>query len=250
MRLSVIVPALICLLPLGCGGSDTPPNDPNQYAANNPGQYPQQGYGQPGAQPGYGQPGYGQPGAQPGYGQPGYGQPGAQPGYGQPGAQPGYGQPGTAPAGTQPVPQPGAPAAGGGGSATPIALPAAAAVTPVLQALAASEVQGMQPDGQPFAAQFQAGQTFEQAINIQAGKCYAVVGVGAGIQELDIQLVAQPAPMVPATVLAQDQGTGPNATLGGKGNCFKNPLPIGGPGKVILKATSGSGIAAAQVFVK
>jgi len=108
----------------------------------------------------------------------------------------------------------------------------------------------MQADGQPFAGQFQQGQTLEQAINIQPGKCYAVVGVGAGIQELDIQLVAQPAPMLPPTVLAQDQGSGPNATLGGKGNCFKNPLPIGGPGKVILKATSGSGMAAAQVFVK
>jgi hypothetical protein len=82
-------------------------------------QYPQQGWGQPGAQP-YGQPTYaphqqqpvyGQPPQQypsqgyvrAPYGQPGYGQAGyGQPGQGQPGqGQPGYGQPG------QP-PQPGA----------------------------------------------------------------------------------------------------------------------------------------------
>ena len=41
-----------------------------------------------------------------------------------------------------------------------------------------------------------------------------------------------------------------DATLGGKGQCFKNPLPLGGPGKVILKATRGAGAAIAQVYVK
>ena len=49
-------------------------------------------------------------------------------------------------------------------------------------------------------------QVLEQPINIQAGKCYSVVGAGMGITELHIQIVAQPTPMVPPVVLAQDNG--------------------------------------------
>ncbi|KYF80884.1 hypothetical protein BE11_33245 [Sorangium cellulosum] len=123
-----------------------------------------------------------------------------------------------------------------------------AAATPVLTAMAASEVQGMQAEGGAFAGQFQDGQTLEQPFNIQPGKCYSVIGVGVGLQELDIQLVAHTPPM-PPVVLAQDSTTGPNATLGGKGQCFKNPLPIGGPAKAVLRAR-GSGMAVGQIYVK
>ncbi len=238
MRLSVVIPALVLgLMPVvGCGGSEPPPNDPNQYA-NGAGQYGQQP-GQPG-QPGQ----YGQQPQQPGQ----YGQPTSQ----YPTQQPGqYGQP--APAAPAAPTQPGLPgmpgqAASSTGSATP--LPMAAMLTPGLQAIAASDAQGMAADGQSFAGQFQEGQTLEQPLNIQAGKCYTIVAMGAGIQQLDIQLVAQQAPL-PAVVLAQSNTTGAQASLGGKGQCFRNPLPIGGPGKVVIKATRGAGMAAAQVFVK
>jgi len=59
-------------------------------------------------------------------------------------------------------------------------------------------------------------------------------------------------PQLPAQVLAQSTaGQGGTAVLGGKAaGCFKNPLPLGGPGKVIVKATKGSGIAAIQVYIK
>ncbi len=240
MRLSVVIPALVLgLMPvIGCGSSEPQPTDPNQYA-NGAGQYGQAPAGQ------YGQPAAGQ------YGQPPAGQ------YGQPAAGQ-YGQP---PAGQyqQPAPAATAPAAAGGipglpgqaasstGSASP--LPMAQMLTPGLQAIAASDAQGMAADGQSFAGQFQEGQTLEQPINIQAGKCYTIVAMGMGIQQLDIQLVAQQAPL-PAVVLAQSNTTGAQASLGGKGQCFRNPLPIGGPGKVVVKATRGAGMAAAQVFVK
>ena len=152
---------------------------------------------------------------------------------------------------TQPVPSATAPApTATTSSATALPPLAGAAVTPVLQGMASTEAPGMKPDGSPFAGQFKEGDTLEQPINIQAGKCYTVVGASiGGIVELDIQLVAQTAPL-PPVVLAQDSTTGPTATLGGKGQCFRNPLPIGGPGKVILKATKGAGLAAAQVYVK
>jgi hypothetical protein len=242
MRLFVLLPAtLLALLPLGCSNDPQPQYPPAGQPGYGQG-YGQPGYGQPGGQP-YGQPGYGAPGAQPGYGQP-YGQPGGQP-YGQPGygqPQPGYGQPG------QPYGQPGQPAAGGQAQANPAAAAAAAAI---LMPLGAAEAPGAQPDGAAFGGQFQEGQTLEQPINIAAGKCYTVVAASMGVQHLDVQLVAQPAPQFPPTVIAQSQGGGPTAVLGGKsGGCFKNPLPIGGPAKVVLRATRGAGMAAAQVYVK
>lgn len=174
----------------------------------------------------------------------GYGQQYPQPG--QPGAQPGYPQPGQPqPQPTTPQPQPG----GGGNTAQPLPPAAAAVAQPILTGLAQKEVAGMQPDGPSFAGQFQQGQTLEQAFQIQPGKCYSVVGVGVGITELDVQIVLHQPPL-PPYVAAQDQGTGPQAVLGGGGQCFKNPLPVGGPAKVVMKATGGSGIAMAQVYSK
>lgn len=140
-------------------------------------------------------------------------------------------------------------AAGGTGStATPIAVPAI--LSPVITAMAASEVKGMQPEGAPFAGQFSDGQTLEQDINIAAGKCYSVVAAGVGMQNVQVKLVLQPMPQLPPTTLAQSAGSGTQAVLGGGGNCFKNALPVGGPGKVVLTVTGGSGIAGAQVYVK
>ena len=119
--------------------------------------------------------------------------------------------------------------------------------TPMLQGLAQRETQGMRPDGPAFAGNFQVGQTLEQPFQIQPGRCYAVVGVGIGITELDISIVLHQPPL-PPYVAAQDQGTGPQAVLGGSRNCFKNPLPVGGPAKVVVKSTGGQGMAMAQIF--
>ena len=92
----------------------------------------------------------------------------------------------------------------------------------------------------------------EQPINIQPGKCYTIIAAGMGVQQVEVQLVAQPAPMFPPTVIATSApGGGPTAVLGGKATgCWKNPLPIGGPAKVVLKAARGAGMAAAQVYSK
>lgn len=211
MRLSVIVSAAALAVVCGCGGSSQDPNDP----ANQQNQY------------------------------------GA---YTPPANN-------TAPTGTYTAPPTGTtpPPAGtgmpgtgaaSGSPATPIAPAAAAVAQPLLTQLAAGEVQGMQPDGSAFAGNFQEGQILEQQLTIQAGKCYSVVGASMGIQELDIQLVLNAAPL-PPQVLAQDQSQGGTAVLGGKANgCFKNALPLGGPGKVIVKATRGTGIAIAQIYIK
>jgi hypothetical protein len=115
--------------------------------------------------------------------------------------------------------------------------------------MAQKETAGMAEDGPAMAGQFQQGQVLEQAIQIQPGRCYTVVGVGIGITELDIELVLSQPPL-PEYVAAADSSSGAQAILGGGGNCFKNPLPVGGPGKIRVKATGGSGIALAQVYSK
>lgn len=120
-------------------------------------------------------------------------------------------------------------------------------VTPVLQALAQKETAGRQPDGAPFGGNFQQGQILEQPITLQPGRCYTVVGLGMGITELDVEIVVS-APPAPEWVAATDNQQGPQAVLGGGSNCFKNPLPVGGPAKVRIRATGGNGLAAAQVF--
>jgi hypothetical protein len=146
---------------------------------------------------------------------------------------------------TAPAPTP---TAATNSQATPIA---ATLATPIITSTAGDEVKGMQPEGGAFAGQFQEGQVLEQPINLAPGKCYAVVGVSLpGVQELDVQIAAQPVPQLPAATLAQDNQTGGIAILGGKGTCWKNAAPIAITGKVILKVTKGTGIAGAQIYVK
>lgn len=213
MRLSVIVSAATLAVVCGCGGSSQDPNDP----ANQQNQFGQ--YTPPASN--------------------------TTPAGGY--TAPPNGTTTAPPAGTG---MPGMTGAASGSPATPIAVPAAAAIQPLLTQLAAGEVQGMQPEGSAFAGNFQEGQVLEQQFTIQAGKCYSVVGASMGVQELDIQLVLNPAPL-PAQVLAQDNTQGGTAVLGGKASgCFKNALPVGGPGKVIVKATRGAGLAIAQIYIK
>lgn len=161
-------------------------------------------------------------------------------------------QPGTNNGQYTPTPQPTtpttAPPATGGGSATPIPPAAAMAATPALQVLAGRDAQGMSPDGPAFAGQFQQGQTLEQVINVQANRCYTIVAAGVGITQLDMVVNTAPPAPIPAVPVAQSSTQGPNATVGGGGNCMRSPLP--GQFKVVLKATSGGGIAVAQVFSK
>src|SRR5207247_560196 len=98
-----------------------------------------------------------------------------------------------------------------GPNATPI--PAAnAPATAILTQLGKTEAPGMKPDGSAFAGQFNEGQTLEQQVMINAGKCYTIVAAGMGMSQLDIQLVAQAAPNLPAVTIAQSNTQGPTAT--------------------------------------
>jgi hypothetical protein len=115
---------------------------------------------------------------------------------------------------------------------------------------AQQQAPGMNREGNVAAANFQEGQTMEEAVNLQPGKCYTVLAVGAGVAEVDISLqLTTPVPgMNPA--LAQDSGSGQQAALGGGGNCYKWPWPVAGQAKYVIKATRGAGLVAGQLYSK
>jgi hypothetical protein len=138
-----------------------------------------------------------------------------------------------------------------GGKATPLPPAAAAGADVIIAALAKNEAPGATPEGTAFGGQLTDGQTLEQPLNLLPGKCYTILAASVGgVQELDVMIQGQ-LPPLPPTTFAQDDTTGPNATLGGKAaGCWKNPSPLALPAKVVLRVTKGSGMAIAKVYVK
>lgn len=137
--------------------------------------------------------------------------------------------------------------------AVPIDLSAAQAATSLLPALAgAKAMPGAKAVGSPIAASFQQGQCVEVTVNMNPGKCYSVVGSGLPpVQNLDLSLVAAATlPGLPQVVAASDSSVGPTSVLGEAPNCFKWALPVAGTMKLIVRVSSGQGLAAAQVFEK
>jgi len=126
----------------------------------------------------------------------------------------------------------------------------AGAATVPLMAFANTEAPGQSREGNIVAANFQQGQIQEVPVTLQPGKCYTVLAVGVGIQTVDISLVATTAIPGLAGVLAHDSGGGTQASLGGKGNCYKLPLPISVQAKYVVSATAGQGMAASAMFSK
>lgn len=158
--------------------------------------------------------------------------------------------PSAAQTGTTQTPVGGVHTSQAGPNATPLDPNAAAAATALLTPLAQQHmVAGAKPVGSAIAGQFQTGQSLQQQIQMQPGKCYTIVAAGVPpVSEVNIQLT----PALPGLSLtaAADQDTGPTAVIGKKPNCFKWALPAAGPMNLIVSVAAGSGIAAAQVFEK
>jgi len=233
MHRSVNIIAGIGILTLlsaaGCGGN----KEESQTAYNQqPQQYPQQQQQYPQQQQQYPQQQQQYPQQQQQY-------PQQQQQYPQQQQQQQYPQQGT--------PQTGTPQAAAGGAAQPVDASMAATVQPALVALGKTQAPaGAKAFGNMIVANFAQGQMFEQSIQLQANKCYTVVAAGLpGVSEVNIKLMP---PMIPTT-LAQDNSTGPQATLGGSPNCWKNgPLPA--PMRILLEVPAGQGIVAAQIYEK
>jgi len=158
-----------------------------------------------------------------------------------------------APAATLPTAIPGVATTATGPAATPLDPATAQVVTSLIAPLAASAAApGAKPVGAAIAGNFAQGQSLEQTVQMNPGKCYTIVGAGAPtIQNLDIQLVPSIAvPGLPAAVVAAYNSQGSNAIVGQQPNCYKWALPMGGTMKVVVSVSAGQGMAAAQVFEK
>ncbi|MBM4359031.1 MAG: hypothetical protein FJ096_13080 [Deltaproteobacteria bacterium] len=95
-------------------------------------------------------------------------------------------------------------------------------------------------------------------IMLQSGGCYTFLAQSfPNVAEVDIVLkpnFGSPVPpllaMFANTPFVQDSDVGPAATVGKGTQCFKNPLPIPGMAIVEVKARTGSGPVALQVYSK
>lgn len=135
------------------------------------------------------------------------------------------------------------------GTAQPIDPTLAGAAATILDKVAGSMAPGANREGPPMAANFQTGQTMEQVIQLQSGRCYTVVAAGPTVQSWDFSLilVANPIPVQP--VLAHEAQNGSPAAMAGGGNCFKWNWPPA-TARVVVKVTQGGGIAVAQLYGK
>jgi len=135
------------------------------------------------------------------------------------------------------------------GSAQPLDPTLTGVAAAALDNTARTMAPGMNREGSPMAATFDTGQTMEEVIPLQTGRCYTVVAAGPGVQAWDfqMQLVTGPVPVVP--VLAHEAATGTQASLGAGNNCFRwSWLPA--QARVVVRVTQGSGVAVAQVYAK
>ncbi len=135
------------------------------------------------------------------------------------------------------------------GTAQPIDPTLAGAAGTVLNAVAGSMAPGASREGAPMAAIFQTGQTMEQVVPLQTGRCYTVLASGPTIQAWDFSMVLIPGPIPVNPVIAHEAQSGQTASLGGNGNCFTWNFPPA-QAKIIVKVTQGQGIAAAQLYGK
>jgi len=215
---------------VACGGDDKQANSPAASQCP-PGQYFDGQICQtPGAAQGQPQPAAAAPSA-------------AQPGAAAP--APAAGTPGAAPALPVATSAPGTPA-------QPLDAASGAAATGLLGALAAQNAPGAKALGAAVAGNFQQGQVLETQVQMTPGKCYTVVGAAVPtVTNLDLELVPlMPVPGLASPIMAADQTQAATAVIGAAPNCFKWAFPVGGPMKVVVRVSAGSGIAAAQVFEK
>lgn len=134
------------------------------------------------------------------------------------------------------------------------------AMTTMFQGRAATEAPRMQPEGTAICMVVPEGQTASgQTFMLQPGFCYTVLGQALPtVTEVDVQIeldLAGGGGLPPALaalnlkpMLAVDSETGPSGAIGAKQNCYAWPWPIPAAVKVVVKARTGAGPVAAQVY--
>ncbi len=147
---------------------------------------------------------------------------------------------------------------GATGSAQSVDSNLAGAATQVLATLAKKNAPNSVAEGQPLAGNFQAGQTLEGSFNLQPGKCYSVVGASLGPgSQLDAQIVITT--LLPGLQFGANSAkgkaspTGSEVVLGGTAagsKCVSTASLLPLTAKYVVTMAKGTGMAAAQLFVK
>ena len=117
---------------------------------------------------------------------------------------------------------------------------------------------GMKPESGFACMTVPEGGSASVPVMLQPGKCYTFLAQSyPNVSELDLTLkpnFGNPPPPILAMFanqpIAQDSDLGPAATVGKGSQCFKNPFPIPGLAIVEVKARTGAGPVAVQVYSK
>lgn len=128
--------------------------------------------------------------------------------------------------------------------------PAAAMADPAeagLRAAAARYAPGMTPEGQVAKGNLAEGGHVGFVANMDASKCYTIVAYGAGVADMDVNLLAPP---FYNFLAGQDSMAGPAAVIGAAPKPICPITPIAIPYKVDLHAKKGGGSVAAQIYSK
>ena len=128
--------------------------------------------------------------------------------------------------------------------------PAAAIADPAeagLRAAAAQYAPGMSPDGQVAKGNLAEGGHVDFVVNMEPTKCYTIVAYGAGVVDLDVNLLAPP---LYNFLAGQDGMAGPTAVIGAAPKPMCPIIPMAVPYKVDLHAKKGGGAVAAQLYSK
>lgn len=139
----------------------------------------------------------------------------------------------------------------------------AAALTTMFEGRKAGEAPQMQPEGTAVCYVVPEGQTASsEIVMLQQGFCYTVLGGSLPpvaeldlVLELDLMGGAQLPPALAALggikpMLLTDTEIGGSASMGAKQSCYKWPYPLPAAARVTMKARTGSGPVAVQIFKK
>jgi hypothetical protein len=144
----------------------------------------------------------------------------------------------------------------------PVAGPCDATITLALQtAIQAREKAevtfGLKPEGQFQCQTVPEGGMVQVPVTLQQGKCYTALAHSfPNVTEVDMflkpNLGPNPNPLFAslAPTLAQDSETGPTASIASGKNCYKNALPLPIAAVIEVKARTGAGPVAVQVYSK
>lgn len=116
-----------------------------------------------------------------------------------------------------------------------------------IKAAAMKYAPGMSPEGQVAKGNVQAGGHVQFIVNMDASKCYTIVGFGVGVTDLDLNLLAPPLYNISA---GQDGMAGPTAVIGASPKPLCPAIPMAVPYKVDIYAKAGAGPVGAQVYSK